>query len=129
MQRTFLRNEAGEVEYYNNPEAPNIPHPEVGTPDYSDLPLSEYLSVIEVLNPMHRLWSDGRWNKLTVAHGCYWKRCSFCDVTLDYISRYETAPAALLADRIEQIVRQTGPNGLSLRGRSRPAPGPARLGH
>ncbi|MBC6606272.1 radical SAM protein [Hymenobacter sp. BT188] len=111
LQRTFLRNEAGEVEYLNNTEAPNIPHHEVGTPDYSDLPLSEYLSVIEVLNPMHRLWSDGRWNKLTVAHGCYWKRCSFCDVTLDYISRYETAPAALLADRIEQIVQQTGQTG------------------
>ncbi|MDF7813069.1 B12-binding domain-containing radical SAM protein [Hymenobacter sp. YC55] len=110
FQRTFLRNEAGEVEYINHPH-PDIPHPEVGTPDYSDLPLSEYLSVIEVLNPMHRLWSDGRWNKLTVAHGCYWKRCSFCDVTLDYISRYETAPATLLVDRIEQIIAQTGQTG------------------
>nr|WP_262904555.1 B12-binding domain-containing radical SAM protein [Hymenobacter lucidus] len=110
FQRTFLRNEAGVVEYINYPH-PNIPHTEVGTPDYSDLPLTEYLSVIEVLNPMHRLWSDGRWNKLTIAHGCYWKRCSFCDVTLDYISRYETAPATLLVDRIEQIVRQTGQTG------------------
>jgi radical SAM superfamily enzyme YgiQ (UPF0313 family) len=110
LQRTFLRNAAGEVEYINHPQ-PDIPHPEVGTPDYSDLPLSEYLSVIEVLNPMHRLWSDGRWNKLTVAHGCYWKRCSFCDVTLDYISRYETAPATLLVDRIEQIIAQTGQTG------------------
>jgi radical SAM superfamily enzyme YgiQ (UPF0313 family) len=110
FQRTFLRNAAGEVEYINQPFA-DIPHPEVGTPDYSDLPLNEYLSVIEVLNPMHRLWSDGRWNKLTVAHGCYWKRCSFCDVTLDYISRYETAPSALLADRIEQIIAQTGQTG------------------
>ncbi|WP_260625800.1 B12-binding domain-containing radical SAM protein [Hymenobacter sediminicola] len=110
FQRTFLRNAAGEVEYINQP-FPDIPHPEVGTPDYSDLPLSEYLSVIEVLNPMHRLWSDGRWNKLTVAHGCYWKRCSFCDVTLDYISRYETAPSALLVDRIEQIIAQTGQTG------------------
>ncbi|NVO33170.1 radical SAM protein [Hymenobacter sp. P5342] len=110
FQRTFLRNAAGEVEYINHPQ-PDIPHPEVGTPDYSDLPLTEYLSVIEVLNPMHRLWSDGRWNKLTVAHGCYWKRCSFCDVTLDYIGRYETAPSALLADRIEQIVAQTGQTG------------------
>ncbi|WP_022822084.1 B12-binding domain-containing radical SAM protein [Hymenobacter norwichensis] len=110
LQRTFLRNAAGEVEYVNHPH-PDIPHPEVGTPDYSDLPLSEYLSVIEVLNPMHRLWSDGRWNKLTVAHGCYWKRCSFCDVTLDYISRYETAPATLLVDRIEQIIAQTGQTG------------------
>ena len=110
FQRTFLRNAAGAVEYVNHPY-PDIPHPEVGTPDYSDLPLSEYLSVIEVLNPMHRLWSDGRWNKLTIAHGCYWKRCSFCDVTLDYISRYETAPATLLVDRIEQIIAQTGQTG------------------
>jgi hypothetical protein len=44
-----------------------------------------------MLNPMHRLWSDGRWNKLTVAHGCYWKKCSFCDVSLDYIGRYDAA--------------------------------------
>ncbi|UPL48516.1 B12-binding domain-containing radical SAM protein [Hymenobacter sublimis] len=110
FQRTFLRNATGEVEYINQP-FPDVPHPEVGTPDYSDLPLTEYLSVIEVLNPMHRLWSDGRWNKLTVAHGCYWKRCSFCDVTLDYISRYETAPSALLVDRIEQIIAQTGQTG------------------
>ena len=110
LQRTFLRNAAGEVEYHNHP-FPDVPHPEVGTPDYSDLPLTEYLSVLEVLNPMHRLWSDGRWNKLTVAHGCYWKRCSFCDVTLDYISRYETAPSTLLVDRIEQIISQTGQTG------------------
>ena len=110
LQRTFRRNAAGVVEYHNHP-FPDVPHAEVGTPDYSDLPLTEYLSVLEVLNPMHRLWSDGRWNKLTVAHGCYWKRCSFCDVTLDYISRYETAPSTLLVDRIEQIIRQTGQTG------------------
>jgi hypothetical protein len=60
---------------------------------------------------MHRLWSDGRWNKLTVAHGCYWKKCSFCDVSLDYISRYETASAELLVDRIETIVKETGQTG------------------
>jgi hypothetical protein len=64
-----------------------------------------------MLNPMHRLWSDGRWNKLTVAHGCYWKKCSFCDVSLDYISRYETASASLLVDRIEAIVAETGQSG------------------
>ena len=110
LQRTFLRNEVGAIEYVNHPH-PDVPHHEVGTPDYSDLPLTEYLSVLEVLNPMHRLWSDGRWNKLTVAHGCYWKRCSFCDVTLDYISRYETAPSTLLVDRIEQIIQQTGQTG------------------
>ena len=110
LQRTFLRDAAGRIQYVNHPH-PDVPHAEVGTPDYSDLPLTEYLSVLEVLNPMHRLWSDGRWNKLTVAHGCYWKRCSFCDVTLDYISRYETAPSTLLVDRIEQIIQQTGQTG------------------
>ncbi|WP_026463306.1 B12-binding domain-containing radical SAM protein [Adhaeribacter aquaticus] len=110
LQRTFmLENE--QVVYQNNCTDPDIPHTEVGTPDYSDLPLPDYLSVIEVTNPMHRLWSDGRWNKLTVAHGCYWKRCSFCDITLDYISRYETAPATLLVDRIEEIIAQTGQTG------------------
>lgn len=110
LQRTFLRDEAGQIQYINHPH-PDVPHSEVGTPDYSDLLLTEYLSVLEVLNPMHRLWSDGRWNKLTVAHGCYWKRCSFCDVTLDYISRYETAPSTMLVDRIEQIINQTGQTG------------------
>jgi hypothetical protein len=110
LQRTFLL-ENGLVAYKDGATDAPIPHTEVGTPDYSDLPLDQYLSVIEVTNPMHRLWSDGRWNKLTVAHGCYWKRCSFCDVTLDYIGRYETAPAALLADRIEAIVAQTGQTG------------------
>jgi hypothetical protein len=64
-----------------------------------------------MLNPMHRLWSDGRWNKLTVAQGCYWKKCSFCDTSLDYIARYEAADAALLAERIDAIVAETGSSG------------------
>ena len=60
---------------------------------------------------MNRLWSDGRWNKLTVAHGCYWKKCSFCDVSLDYISRFEAANASTLVDRVEAIVAETGQTG------------------
>ncbi len=71
----------------------------------------DYLSVIEIINPMHRLWSDGRWNKLTLAHGCYWGKCSFCDISLDYIKRYEPVTAALLCDRIEEIIAQTGQHG------------------
>ena len=65
---------------------------ELGTPTYEGLALDQYLSVLDTLNPMHRLWSDGHWNKLTVAHGCYWKQCTFCDVGLDYIQRYEATP-------------------------------------
>jgi radical SAM superfamily enzyme YgiQ (UPF0313 family) len=90
---------------------PDVPFEEVGTATWDGLPLQDYLSLLDMLNPMHRLWSDGRWNKLTVAHGCYWKKCSFCDVSLDYISRYETASATLLVDRIEQIVKETGQTG------------------
>ncbi len=110
LQRTFLT-ENNAVQKIDGNANTDIPHTEIGTPDYSDLPLKSYLSVLEMLNPMHRLWSDGRWNKLTIAHGCYWKRCSFCDITLDYISRYEEAPAKLLVDRIEQIIEQTGETG------------------
>ena len=110
LVRTFIRNEQNQVEYKNWPE-PDIPFEDVGTATWDGLPLESYLSLLDMLNPMHRLWSDGRWNKLTVAHGCYWKKCSFCDVSLDYISRYETASAALLVDRIEAIIAETGQTG------------------
>ncbi|HSF53739.1 MAG TPA: B12-binding domain-containing radical SAM protein, partial [Algoriphagus sp.] len=110
LKRTFVRVD-GQVKFMNNSAVRDLPQREVGTPDYSDLPLRDYLSVIEVANPMHRLWSDGRWNKLTLAHGCYWGKCTFCDISLDYIGRYEPINAAILCDRIEEIMAQTGTNG------------------
>jgi len=110
LVRTFVRDEAGVVRYLNFPE-PDIPFDEVGTPTWAGLPLDRYLSLLDMLNPMNRLWSDGRWNKLTVAHGCYWKKCAFCDVGLDYISRYEAAAAGVMVDRIETIVAETGQSG------------------
>jgi len=110
LVRTFIKGERNQVEFMNWQE-PDIPFEEVGTATWDGLPLDSYLSLLDMLNPMHRLWSDGRWNKLTVAHGCYWKKCSFCDVSLDYISRYETASASLLVDRIEQIIAETGQTG------------------
>ena len=110
LLRTFVREENGEVKYINFAE-PDIPFDDVGTPTWDGLPLDQYLSLLDMLNPMNRLWSDGRWNKLTVAHGCYWKKCSFCDVSLDYISRYEAASATTLVDRIETIVKETGQTG------------------
>nr|WP_290933811.1 radical SAM protein [Haliscomenobacter sp.] len=84
---------------------------EVGTPDYSDLLLDQYISAIEVVNPMHRMWSDGRWNKLTMAHGCYWGKCTFCDISLDYIKLYEPVAAQMLCDRMEEMIQQTGQHG------------------
>ncbi|MFK8009931.1 MAG: radical SAM protein [Saprospiraceae bacterium] len=110
LKRIFAKTN-GVVCYHNTSTALDIPQRETGTPDYSDFYLDKYLSVIEIVNPMHRLWSDGRWNKLTLAHGCYWGKCTFCDVTLDYIKRYEPVTAELLCDRIETIINQTGENG------------------
>ncbi len=112
LVRTFLRQD-GRVRYVHFAE-PDVPFAEVGTPTWDGLPLDRYLSLLDMLNPMHRLWSDGRWNKLTVAHGCYWKKCSFCDVSLDYISRYDAATATTLVDRIEAIVAETGQTGFHL---------------
>jgi radical SAM superfamily enzyme YgiQ (UPF0313 family) len=111
LVRTFVRDADTRAVRYLNLIEPDVPFAEVGTPTWDGLPLDGYLSVLDMLNPMHRLWSDGRWNKLTVAHGCYWKKCSFCDVSLDYIGRYDGAPAALLVDRIEAIIAETGQTG------------------
>lgn len=112
LVRTFVHQPGppAAVRYVDMGE-PDVAFAEVGTPTWDGLPLDRYLSLLDMLNPMHRLWSDGRWNKLTVAHGCYWKKCSFCDVSLDYISRYDGASASLLADRIEAIVAETGQTG------------------
>lgn len=110
LKRTFALVD-DKVTYLNGAKEADIPFTQIGTPDYSDLPIDKYLSVIEIANPMHRLWSDGRWNKLTMAHGCYWKKCSFCDISLDYIGNYEPATASLICDRIEEIIEQTGETG------------------
>ncbi len=109
-KRTFLL-ENGKVVYKNNSTRSDYKQSQVGTPDYSDLLLDKYISVIEIVNPMHRMWSDGRWNKLTMAHGCYWGKCTFCDISLDYIKIYEPIAANILCDRMEQMIAQTGVNG------------------
>jgi radical SAM superfamily enzyme YgiQ (UPF0313 family) len=110
LLRTFIRRD-GVVKLVTDASVHDIPLRDAGTPSYADLPLDRYVSLFEMLNPMHRLWSDGRWNKLTIAHGCYWRQCTFCDITLDYIAHYERAPADLLVDRIEQMVAETGQTG------------------
>ena len=110
LKRTFLL-ENGAVVYLDGSTQPDFSQAEIGTPDYTNFQLDNYLSVIEIVNPMHRLWSDGRWNKLTLAHGCYWGRCTFCDTSLDYICRYEPNTPQVLCDRIEELIRQTGQIG------------------
>jgi len=110
LRRTFLR-AGGQVIWRDGARDPDFGQAELGTPTYKGLPLDRYLSVLDTLNPMHRLWSDGHWNKLTVAHGCYWKQCTFCDVGLDYIGRYEATPSEILTDRIEALLAETGRRG------------------
>lgn len=110
FKRTLMLDN-NQVIYKNNSTLYDYKQSEVGTPDYSDLLLDKYISVIEVANPMHSLWSDGRWNKLTMAHGCYWGKCTFCDISLDYIKVYEPIHAKILVDRMEEIIAQTGENG------------------
>ena len=63
---------------------------------------------------MHRLWSDGRWNKITLAHGCYWKKCSFCDVSLDYIGRYDKPGTDIVIQRIRSLIEETDETGFHL---------------
>jgi hypothetical protein len=110
LKRTFTLVD-GKVTYINSADCTDYKQGQVGTPDYSDFYLDKYISAIEVINPMHSLWSDGRWNKLTMAHGCYWGKCTFCDISLDYIKNYEPIAASLLVDRIEEMIAQTGQNG------------------
>ena len=110
LKRTWLMIE-DQVSYIDQGLCKDYKQADTGTPDYSDLLLDQYISAIEVANPMHSLWSDGRWNKLTMAHGCYWGKCTFCDISLDYIRLYEPLTARLLCDRMETIIRQTGTNG------------------
>jgi hypothetical protein len=110
LKRTFLLHQ-NELIYVDNPLIKDYKQGQVGCPDYSDLPLDQYIHVIEITNPMHSLWSNGRWNKLTMAHGCYWGKCTFCDISLDYIKRYEPLNAKILCDRMETLIAQTGERG------------------
>lgn len=110
LLRTFVR-EDGAVRFISHPREHDIPFRDSGTPSYDGLPLTSYLSLCEMLNPMHRIWSDGRWNKLTLAHGCYWRKCNFCDVSLDYIGRFEDQQADQIVDKIETLIKETGESG------------------
>lgn len=108
--RTMYR-EQSRVVYADDPSLTDFSMDEIGCPTYRGLTLDHYLTILDSTNPMHRLWSEGHWNKLTVAHGCYWKQCTFCDVGLNYISRYEMTPTERLIQQIEQLISETGRQG------------------
>ncbi|MBL7943971.1 MAG: radical SAM protein, partial [Flavobacteriales bacterium] len=110
LKRTYVRTE-DQVQLVSNELAHDFSQAQLPAPSYEGLRLKEYLSMFDMPNPMHRLWNDGRWNKMTIAHGCYWKKCSFCDVSLDYIARFDESPAKLLVDKMEQLIAETGETG------------------
>ncbi len=109
--RTLYRNEAGEIVRVNFDNQLNIKFADLPAPDYDGLLNNNYIHLIELTNPMHTLWSNGKWNKMTLAHGCYWGKCVFCDGTLDYIKRFDKAPVEVLVDRMEKVMLQTGISG------------------
>ena len=113
LLRTFLRSEKVKnvLEYCNNENEHDIPQAGTGFPTVDGLPMGKYLSMVEMLNPMHRFWSDLYWNKLMLAHGCYWHQCSFCDVSLDYIKRYEISPVDLTIERMKRLRVESGSSG------------------
>lgn len=110
LERTFIL-ENNQVVYKNKMPNTIFHHKNLPAPDYSGLPFDKYVSFLDVVNPMHRMWTDARWNKMTISHGCYWKQCTFCDVSLDYIGIYQNTTASDLVDKIEKIVKDTGITG------------------
>jgi radical SAM superfamily enzyme YgiQ (UPF0313 family) len=113
LVRTYVRSGSAVV-LETDATQHDFPARDTGIPTYDGLPLADYVSVLEMLNPMHRLWSDGRWNKVTLAHGCYWKKCSFCDVSLDYIGRYDRPATDVVMTRIRALIAETGQTGFHL---------------
>jgi radical SAM superfamily enzyme YgiQ (UPF0313 family) len=113
LVRTYVRKE-NKVALETDLTQHDIPQKDTGIPTYDGLPLDQYVSIMEMLNPMHRFWSDGRWNKITLAHGCYWKKCSFCDISLDYIGRYDKPSTDLVMQRIRALISETGETGFHM---------------
>lgn len=113
--RTFSL-ENGKIKYHNN-LTNNKSLKDVGRYDfsfkldYNNLNFNDYISLSESPNKMNRLWSEKGWNKLYLAHGCYWKRCAFCDTSLDYINNFYPLSINQLINQIENAIKETGSNG------------------
>lgn len=99
------------VVMHSNTTLHDVKFKNLDAPSYRGLDMNRYVSMMETINPMQRLWSDGRWNKMILAHGCYWKKCTFCDVSLDYIGRYESDTAIGVVDKMEKVMKETGVSG------------------
>ena len=83
-------------------------------PDFSDIDFSLYPRLADSKNPMHRLWSDGAWIKVYLAHGCYWHQCAFCDTSLDYVAYYHPVEVEKLHEALYKQAEKTGVRGIHL---------------
>ncbi len=110
LLRTFVR-ENGSVVYKNDATLFDLPFKQWPNPTFAGLPNHLYFGLTEMANPMHRLWSGYRWNKLMLAHGCYWHKCSFCDTSLDYVAKFHPGEASRIVDIMEQTIAETNQSG------------------
>ncbi|MBQ5925530.1 MAG: radical SAM protein [Paludibacteraceae bacterium] len=101
----------GKVEFAQMDVQENEKFEDLPAPTTRGLDLGKYIDFVDTTNPMHRLWSDGRWNKMMLAHGCYWAKCAFCDTCLDYIGRFEACDVKIIVDRMEAMIAETGNTG------------------
>ena len=101
----------GKVEFAQMDVQENEKFGDLPAPTTRGLDLEKYIDFVDTTNPMHRLWSDGRWNKMMLAHGCYWAKCAFCDTCLDYIGRFEACDVKIIVDRMEAMIAETGNTG------------------
>ena len=81
-------------------------------PVFDDIDFARYPRLIDDTNPMHRLWSDGAWIKAYMAHGCYWHKCAFCDVTLDYVKSFCMTDVKKLYDGLLEQCEKKGIYGI-----------------
>lgn len=109
LLRTFVSSN-DEVRLLNNLQD-KISLKDLPAPDYTGIEVDKYLSLMELPNPMHSLWSNGFWNKMQLARGCYWAKCAFCDTILPYIASYDPSDASLFVDNMQTIINQTGRTG------------------
>ncbi len=109
LRRTLVRRD-GRVLQLNGATEDEVPFAQTGTPTCRGLPLHQYLTLRSRIR-MRACAGGHRWNKLTLAHGCYWKKCAFCDTSLDYIGRYEPAPLDVTIERIRRLKDETGESG------------------
>ena len=117
--RTFVRRNGDVLQINGAPEG-DVPFVQTGVPTYRGLPIREYLTLRSGLNMRPRI-GGRRWNKLTLAHGCYWKKCAFCDTQLDYIGRYEPASLDITIARIRSLIAETGESGFHFVDEAMPA--------